>query len=90
MKFSAYVVENPRGRIYIGHTDNMEDRLKRHDGKLPIKSKSYAARQKGPWELIYEERFGTRIEAVKREQDLKSSKGREFLKQFRKQKSDRP
>jgi putative endonuclease len=35
---------------------------------------------KGPWEILYQEKFETRASAMKREKFLKSGKGREFLK----------
>lgn len=34
---------------------------------------------KGPWEIVYQEHFETRAQAMKREKLLKSGKGREFL-----------
>ncbi len=58
----------------------------RHNKELPSKLKSFTVKQRGPWNLIYKEEFDTRIEAMRREKELKSSRGREFLKQFRKYK----
>ena len=84
MIFSVYVIENPKGKIYIGHTESLAARLQRHNGVLPTGSGSYTNKNGGPWSLIHEEKFDTRIEAMKRERELKSSRGREFLKQFRK------
>lgn len=84
MNLFVYVIENLEGKIYIGHTANIQDRLKRHNGELPVKPKSFTRKQGGSWRLIYKEKFDTRIEARKREKELKSSQGREYLKQFRK------
>ena len=84
MMIWVYVIENPQGRIYIGQTENVTNRLKRHNREQPIKLKSYSVKQKGPWILIYQEQFNTRTEALRREQELKSSRGRNFLRQFRK------
>ncbi|MFC2135190.1 GIY-YIG nuclease family protein [Bacteroidota bacterium] len=33
-----------------------------------------------PWELIYSESYETRSDAMKREKELKSHKGRDFIK----------
>jgi len=79
MSFSVYVIRNIKQKLYIGHTADMRERLLRHNGSLPTKSSSYTSKQGGPWELVYAERFRTRKEAMHREKELKSAKGREFL-----------
>lgn len=44
-------------KIYIGQTDNLEERLKQHTDKTFIKS--YTAKFSGIWELIYKEELDT-------------------------------
>ena len=44
------------------------------------KKKSFTSKNDGLWVLVYKEEFKTRSEAVKREKQLKSSRGREFIK----------
>lgn len=79
--FEVYVVRSEStGKIYIGYTANEEVRLKRHNKLLPIKSKSYTFKNKGPWKIVYLEKFLTMKEAIKREKELKSFRGREFIK----------
>lgn len=79
--FHVYVIQNrEKGKTYTGHTDCLELRLKRHNGILPNKKTSYTNKNKGEWLLIYEEVFETREEAIKREKELKSFRGREFVK----------
>ena len=79
--FFAYCVYNKeKNKIYIGQTDNTNKRVKRHNKKLPSKSKSFTNKNKGFWKLIYKESFDTREEAIKREKELKSAKGRRFLR----------
>lgn len=81
--FYVYVVKNSSNdRIYIGQTDNPEERLKRHNGLLPTKEKSFTFKNKGKglWEIFYQEEFSTRKEAMTREKQLKSFQGRLFLK----------
>lgn len=62
-------------KIYIGQTEDIERRMLEHNnGLLSVYSKRYK-----PWELIYTEEYPTRAEAMKREKQLKSQKGREFI-----------
>ena len=81
--FYVYVINNNvADKIYIGQTRDLETRLKRHNGKLPRKKGSYTSINKGKWQLVYREEYSTRIEAVKREKQLKSAKGREFIRKI--------
>ncbi len=78
--FHVYsVYNNLRDKIYIGHTIDLVDRIKRHNKKLKNKTKSYTSKNSGHWELIYAEKHKTRSEAMKREKQLKTFKGREFI-----------
>jgi len=61
-------------KIYIGMTSNMEKRLFAHNN-LP---KGWTAKFR-PWIVIHSETFETKSEALKREKQLKTSKGREFI-----------
>lgn len=70
------------GKIYVGQTRDLETRLKRHNGILFSKASSYTFRNKGPWVLEYSEKFDTRREALVREKELKSYKGREFIQEI--------
>ena len=84
VKYIVYVIENQDNRkIYIGSTSDLEKRLARHRGNLPARVSSYTRKNHGDWRLIYSELFDTRIGAVRREKQLKTSRGRNFLKQFR-------
>ena len=79
--FSVYAIENKeKGKIYIGQTSNLESRLKRHNGILKNKSKSFTSKNKGDWKLAYKEEFNTREEAIQREKQLKSYQGRKFIR----------
>ena len=79
--FYAYVLKNQQsGKIYIGQTCDLEERLKRHNGILKSRNTSYTSKNKGFWEIAYSEIFETRKEAIKREKELKSYQGREFIK----------
>ncbi len=63
--------------IYIGQTSNIEKRLLSHNRK---KGNHFTAKTKGQWVVIYQERVKTRQEALKREKQLKSYQGRQFIK----------
>ena len=57
--------------IYVGHTQNIRDRLQRHNEKRERYTKKFV-----PFELIYTEEFVTKEEAAKREYYFKTPKGR--------------
>ena len=62
-------------RLYIGQTNDLSRRLLEHN-----QGHSRYTKLTKPFELIYQEEFFTRSEAVNRELELKSGKGREWLK----------
>jgi putative endonuclease len=77
--FTVYALYNKKHKkIYIGQTKDWDNRELLHDNKT-FKN-SYTARFDGGWQLIYSEQAGTRQEALKREKQLKSYRGREFIK----------
>lgn len=76
MKYIVYVIQSSSGKLYIGHTNNLERRLFEHTNGLS----TYTKRVPGSWQLVYQEHFVTRGQAMKREKDLKTGKGRDFLK----------
>jgi putative endonuclease len=81
MSFYVYALHNKeREKIYIGQTDNIEKRLERHNKLLSSKQTSFTSKMSGEWKLVYSEEYGTRKEAMKREKELKSYRGREFVK----------
>jgi len=81
MVFIVYAIHNQHSdKIYIGQTANLEKRLQRHNKQLPIKATSYTAKAGGIWRVIYTESFVDRNEAMIREKELKSYRGREFVR----------
>lgn len=70
--FTVYVLESKKdGRYYIGSTENLKQRLIRHNNGY-----SKYTKNKGPFEVVYKEDYNTRSEAKKREHYLKSLKSR--------------
>ena len=56
--------------------DSLTRRLHEHNQEILGKF----TKGKGPWILIYHEEFATRKEALIREKELKTGKGRDFIK----------
>lgn len=74
MEFFVYILESvDSGKYYIGHTNDIENRLKDHNRGKNMDAYTYKYR---PWKLVYKELFQTRKEAIKRERQLKSWKSR--------------
>jgi len=80
MAFFVYVLLNPEGKTYVGQTADLERRLAQHndaDCRLTLHTKRHA----GPWRLLHFEEFPSRSAAMCRERELKSGKGREWIRQ---------
>lgn len=58
-------------QYYIGHSENLEDRLYRHNN-----SGSKSTKKANDWIIVYQEEFLTRSEAMKREKEIKGKKSR--------------
>jgi len=67
MFFYLYILKSRRdGRLYIGFTNNLGVRLKKHNNKEVMSTKSYA-----PYDLIYFEGYPSMNMAKNRENKLK-------------------
>ncbi len=79
--YTVYAIYNKRhSKLYIGQTDDIVVRLRLHNNGTF--SKSYTARFDGEWTLVYSEISQSRGEALVRERQLKSFRGREFVRRF--------
>ena len=77
MHYTVYVLYSPStNKIYIGFTSDLEARLKSHN-ELATKGWTIKFR---PWILAYHEKFDSKAEAMKRERELKTAKGRQFIR----------
>ncbi|MBU1327276.1 GIY-YIG nuclease family protein [Patescibacteria group bacterium] len=76
--YAVYNQEN--NKIYIGQSKNFDERLKLHNSK-EFKH-SFTSRFSGKWKLIYKEELFTRKDALAREKQLKSYRGRLFVKKL--------
>ena len=75
--FYTYVLENSKGLLYKGSTDDLSKRTAQHNSNNGFAS--YTSKC-GPWKLVYSEEFESRKEAEAREKYFKSGAGRRFLK----------
>jgi putative endonuclease len=74
--YYTYVLYSQKfDKLYIGHTSDIQKRLFEHNAGKSRFTKSYIS-----WELVYYEKFSTRSLAMKREKELKSHRGREFMR----------
>jgi len=73
---NVYILKSLKfNHYYIGQTNNLDQRLARHNAGLEYWTKRYR-----PWSVIYKETYKTRQEATMRERYLKSHAGRNWLK----------
>lgn len=76
MKYFTYVLLSLKnGDLYIGSTENLENRLKLHNGGKVKSTKAYL-----PWKLLEYKEFGIRSEAFICEKFLKSHQQKEIIK----------
>jgi len=62
-------------KIYIGYSSDFEDRLHSHNVKA---TKGWTVKYR-PWEVVFTEEFASKKDAMNREKQLKSAKGREYV-----------
>ena len=74
--YTVYALYSPGyDKIYIGYTSNLEQRMLSHN---KLGKKGWTKRYR-PWEIIFTEGFEDKAEAMKREKQLKSAKGRDYV-----------
>ena len=77
--FTVYVLYSQSfKKIYIGYTSSLEERFKSHN-ELATKGWTIKFR---PWEIVHKEIFESKVNAMRREKELKSAKGREWVWQL--------
>ncbi len=77
-EFVTYILYSIKfNKIYIGYTSDLISRFKSHN---QLANKGYTIKFR-PWIVVHTEFFKTKKEALKREKQLKSSKGRSFIHQ---------
>jgi putative endonuclease len=75
--FVVYALfSSDHNRIYIGYTSNLLDRFLSHN---KLATKGYTVKYR-PWQVVYTDFFHSKQDALKREKELKSSRGRDFIR----------
>lgn len=79
MSYYVYVLLNPDGKTYIGQTADLQRRLDQHND-FAFRGTLHTKRHRGPWRLIHSEECSSRSAAMRRERELKTGKGREWIR----------
>lgn len=74
--FTVYVLYSSKySKIYIGFTSDIEQRMNSHN----ILAKKGWTIKFRPWELVHKEIFENKTDAMSREKQLKTGRGREWI-----------
>jgi putative endonuclease len=76
MFYTYILISEVDGTHYYGHTNDLIERLKKHNlGKVRY------TKGRRPWKIVYSESFNTKSEAYRREFFFKSIEGYRYLKE---------
>ena len=74
MSFIVYILYSEKNKkYYVGSCQNLEERLSRHNS-----GRNKSTHSGFPWQLMYQESFDTRSDAVARELSIKKMKSKIF------------
>jgi len=75
MVYFVYIIKSQKdGSYYVGSTQDIEERLIRHN-----QGRSKYTKKRGPWEVVYQEEYSKRGDAVKRENAIKNRKSSDYI-----------
>ena len=77
--FWVYILENPQGKLYIGHTDDLERRLTEHNSDEKVGTKY--THKNSPWKLAWSQPHPNRSSAVRRERKIKAMKSARWIRE---------
>ena len=69
-----YILQNEKGRYYIGSTINLEKRLKQH-----LQGDTYSTKRMGTLKLVFQQEYITSKEARQIEYKLKKLKRHDYI-----------
>ncbi|MEQ8711841.1 MAG: GIY-YIG nuclease family protein [Cyclobacteriaceae bacterium] len=76
--YHTYILQShATHQLYVGQTNDLVDRLKRHNA-----GHNKSTKHARPWKIIWSTEFATRSEAVKLERKLKSWKNPDKIKDW--------
>ncbi len=79
MPYWAYLMENPAGRFYIGHTNDLSWRV--HSHNRVDRTVGKFTRKNGPWRLAWCEEHATRASAMARERQIKRMRSARWIRE---------
>jgi putative endonuclease len=69
--YHVYILKSiASGHHYIGHTNDLVERIERHNG-----GRVHSTKNGRPWKIVLTEKYETKSEAAKREMEIKKYKG---------------
>ena len=78
MRYYVYVLRSvSSGRYYVGSTRDVQRRLQDHN-----RSKNKSVRGRGPFEIVFVEEYVSRLDAHRRELQIKRFKGGDAFRQL--------
>ena len=78
MGYTVYILYSPSfDRYYISQTENLENRIFRHNN-----SGSKSTKKANDWRMVYSETYERRSTAVVRELEIKKQKSRKYIKEL--------
>ena len=77
MNCYTYILKNEEGDLYIGQTNNLRERIERHN-----KNRVTSTKKKGSWKMVWQKVFDNKSEAMKYERYLKSLKNKKYLEKI--------
>lgn len=76
--FYLYIIYSvSKDKYYIGHTNNIQERLSYHNSGFGASTKAGC-----PWKLVFKRQYEDRSSAMKEENRLKKAKNRKYLKWY--------
>ena len=78
MEYYVYILESVKsGKYYIGQTENLEERVAKHNA-----GRNLSTRHDIPWQLKWWKEYETRSEAIKVEIRIKEIKKRKGIEKY--------
>ena len=75
MSYFVYILRSQKdGRYYVGSTQDLSQRLRRHN-----EGRSKYTKAKRPWEMVYSEELQDRSSAIQRELEIKNRKSKAYI-----------
>jgi putative endonuclease len=77
MNFFVYILQADDGFYYTGQTSDIEARLKQHQ-----QGRVTATSYRSGWRVMHVEEFSSRVEAMRRERQIKARKSRKYIERL--------